>query len=197
LKLFLGSLLDIPSARAQIPDLIAELAQGRTDTLVTEKAELENLGAMLGRYPQSPSSIPLVSIISSSENNARPDLTADQVAKEKASLLFATALPALLVSPAVPLYAHDATFGKEPAHLPRTLVLQGTLDPKTPFEGAERHVAMLKKAGPVTLLAVKDAPHFVLFTAPLCFEAAAQSFVRGGVVKAPSCSKPETEKSAP
>ena len=34
-----------------------------------------------------------------------------------------------------------------PAWLPPTLVIQGTLDPKTPYAGAEAHVARLLAAG--------------------------------------------------
>lgn len=189
LKRFFGGLLDFPSARARIPELVAELARGETATLAVVKTHLEHVGATFDQYPQSPPSIPLVSIISVSENDARPKMTKQDVATEEEGLLFATALPGLLVDPGLPLYARDRFFNAAPATLPRTLVLQGTLDPKTPFEGAVAQVANLPDK--VTLIPVIDAPHFVLMTSPACFTQAARIFFAGGRIDAPACANPQ------
>jgi len=187
-KVFFGSLLDFPSTRSRIPDLIAGLNRGDDTAMRSVKAALTHIGEIMTQYPQATSSIPLASIISVSENDARPELAKAEVAKEQETLLFASSLPGLLVNPGLPLYAKDAFFGSEPKTLPRTLVLQGTLDPKTPLEGAEAHVALLRTAGPVSLVPVSGSPHFVLMTSPACFEQATRSFVAGGTVRASSCS---------
>jgi hypothetical protein len=49
------------------------------------------------------------------------------IASEDADLLFTSPLPA---------YPHDRYFGQFPTKVPPPLVLQGTLDPKTPYAGA-------------------------------------------------------------
>lgn len=189
-KVFFGSLLDFPSARARIPELIAELNRGDSTALASVKATLAGLGDIMARYPQAPPSIPLVSIISVSENDARPSMTKAEVAKEQGGLLFVSSLPGLLVNPGLPLYTKDALFGGVPKAMPRTLVLQGTLDPKTPLAGAQAHIAQLGAAGPISLVQVSGSPHFVLMTSPDCFEQAAQSFIAGAAVQAPSCAAP-------
>jgi pimeloyl-ACP methyl ester carboxylesterase len=193
-KIFFGSLLDFPSTRARIPDLIAGLNRGDDAVLVPVKTTLTQIGNVLTRYPQSPPSIPLVSIISVSENDARPAMTKADVAKEEEKLLFSASLPGLLVNPGLPLYSKDTFFGGEPKALPRTLVLQGTLDPKTPLEGAQAHIAELKGVGQVSLVLVSGSPHFVLMTSPDCFEQAAKSFVAGRAIRAPSCASPRFRK---
>jgi len=63
----------------------------------------------------------------------------------------------LPVEPRLPLYGRDRHFGAIPASIPRTLVIQGTLDPKTPFQAAQEHVRLLSKSGPITLIAAVDA----------------------------------------
>lgn len=191
LKIFFGALLDFPETRARIPDLIAELTKGESGALDAVKASQDEIGAQLSRYPQSPLSIPLVSIISASENNARPGLTKDTVAQEEAGLLFASSLPGLLVDPGLPAYARDSAFGRSPARLPPVLVLQGSLDPKTPIEGASTRAAALHAAGNVVFVRVEDAPHFVLLNAPGCFEQAVREFLTPQrKVEAPLCRKP-------
>jgi len=180
LRQFFGGLLDDPAARARIPDLIGQFSRGDTSGLVALNAEAERQAVRFGRYPQAPASVPLVSIISVSENDARPDLTKQQVASEQGALLFASPLPGYLVDPGLPLYARDEHFGRLPTRLPKTLVLQGTLDPKTPFDGASAQVEQLKLAGKVSLTPVADAPHFILMTAPGCFEETVRRFVAGG-----------------
>lgn len=52
--------------------------------------------------------------------------------------------------------------------MPRTLVMHGTLDPKTDFNGALNHIKRLKNSGSVTLLEVTDAPHFIALNSEKC-----------------------------
>jgi pimeloyl-ACP methyl ester carboxylesterase len=176
---FLGALLDLPALRARIPYLIRDLEQGRSAELDAVLAGLPALQAQLGNYPQTPPSIPLVGIISKAENDLRPGRTAAQVEEEEAPLLFRSAIPSLLASSTLPRYRRDRYFGQDPARLPPTLILQGTLDPKTAYEGAVLHAASLRRHGPVSLVPVADAPHFILWTAPGCFERQVSAFVAG------------------
>ena len=185
LKNFLGSMLDVPAARARIPSLLHDLDQGKDGELAAVRATLTDAAASLGSYPQSPLSIPLVSIISNSENNLqpslRPDWTAADLDREEADLLLTSPLPRILLGGGLPTYPRDAYFGALPAKVPPTLVLQGTLDPKTPYAGAQAQVQALtqRKAGKVELVTVHNAPHFILWTAPACFEQASTRFLAG------------------
>ncbi len=185
LKNFLGSMLDVPAARARIPYLLHDLDQGKDGELAAVRATLTEAAAGLGSYPQSPLSIPLVSIISNSENNLqpslRPDWTAADLEREEADLLLTSPLPRILLGGGLPTYPRDAYFGALPAKMPPTLVLQGTLDPKTPYAGAQAQVQALtqRKAGKVALATVQNAPHFILWTAPACFEQASTRFIAG------------------
>ena len=185
LKNFLGSMLDVPAARARIPSLLRDLDQGKDGELASVRATLTQAAASLGSYPQSPLSIPLVSIISNSENNLqpslRPDWTAADLDREEADLLLTSPLPRILLGGGLPTYPRDAYFGALPAKVPPTLVLQGTLDPKTPYAGAQAQVQALtqRKAGKVALATVHNAPHFILWTAPACFEQATTRFMAG------------------
>jgi pimeloyl-ACP methyl ester carboxylesterase len=188
LKRFLGGALDVPAARQRIPYLIKDLEAGRRDELKLTITALEAAGASLGDYPQTPPSIPLVSIISASENNLRPDLTLAELTQEEERLLFSSRLPELLVKPALPAYPRDAYFGKPPARLPPLLVLNGTLDPKTSYEGALEHVAVLRKIGKVNMVTVTGAPHFILWTAPDCFVRHARDFIDGRSAESQTCS---------
>lgn len=177
LRRFLGALLDLPPLRARIPFLIADLEQGRTRELDGVLAELPRLQAQLGDFPQTPPSLPLVGIVSVSENTLRPDLAMATVAQEEAPLLFTSALPGLLASSTLPRYPRDGYFGRDPARLPPTLILQGSLDPKTHYDGARLHAAALGRHGPVSLVTVAGAPHFILWLAPGCFERHVAAFV--------------------
>ena len=177
LKEFMGSLLDFPRLRARIPMLLDTLARGETGELGRVLAELEQIGASLNRFPQSPPSVPLVSLISSSENNARPDLSAESIATENDAALFTSPLAGYLIDSFVPPYERDRFYGTLPSRMPRTLVLQGSLDPKTPIDGAHRQIESLRQAGEIELSEVVGAPHWILFTAPGCFEQAATSFL--------------------
>lgn len=177
LKYQLAALLDFPETRAMIPNVIAGLQANDPAWLKYAINRLGMLGAVLAPYPQSASSIPLVSLISRSENNARPELTAEIVDSESKGYLFASPLPSLLLAGGVPTYQRDANFGIIPAAIPRSIVLQGTLDPKTPLHGAEAHVAKLKAAGEIDLIPVDRAPHFILMTAPTEFTRLVGEFI--------------------
>ncbi|MDN2700817.1 alpha/beta fold hydrolase [Janthinobacterium sp. SUN100] len=185
LKHFLGGMLDVPAARARIPYLLQELDQGKDGELASVRATLTRAAAGLGSYPQSPLSIPLVNIISNSENNLqaslRPNWAAADIDRDEAELLFTSPLPRILLGGGLPTYPRDAYFGALPAKVPPTLVLQGTLDPKTPYAGAQAQVQALtqNKAGKVALSTVYNAPHFILWTAPACFEQASTRFIAG------------------
>lgn len=185
LKNFLGGMLDVPAARARIPYLLHDLDRGGETELAAVRATLTDAAASLGSYPQSPLSIPLVSIISNSENNLQPSLrpnwTAFDLDREEADLLLTSPLPRILLGGGLPTYPRDAYFGALPAKVPPTLVLQGTLDPKTPYAGAQAQVQALRqnKAGKVALSTVQNAPHFILWTAPACFEQATTRFIAG------------------
>lgn len=177
LRYQLASMLDHPETRAMIPNVIAGLQANDPAWLNFALDWLNARGAQIASLDQSASSIPLVSLISRSENNARPELTAEVVDREAQGYLFASPLPSLLLAGGIPTYPRDGSFGALPATLPRTIVLQGSLDPKTPYAGALQHVARLHPRGDVTLVRVEGAPHFILMTAPDAFKDAAQRFL--------------------
>lgn len=179
LRRFMGALLNFPTLRDRIPALIETLGSGETGLLDDTAAELERLLATLAGYPQSPPSLPLVMLISGSENNERRDLTAETVAAEAADALFTSPLPGLLVGIPAPLYERDAYFGGAPASLPRTLIIHGTHDPNTPYEGARAHAERLAQAGEVSFTTVEGAAHFLPIVAPSCFVRAVSAFVEG------------------
>nr|WP_246373070.1 alpha/beta hydrolase [Lysobacter spongiae] len=182
IRSFMGRLLNFPELRSRIPEMAEALLRDDTTLLGRTVDDLGALRRTLYPFPQSPSSMPLVMLITGSENNSRPDLTKAQVEEEAEHALFTSPLPGLAVSPPVPLYARDATFGKLPARLPRTLVLQGTLDPATPLEGARAHLAMLAPLGDVKLTTVVDGAHGLVLTAQDCFVQAVSAFVSSASV---------------
>lgn len=183
LKRFLGSLLDLPKAADQIPRLIKELDSGKEERLKQIFAEVEQEVSTFGAFPQSPVSIPLVAMISASENNLQPGRKAEEVRAEEAGLLFSSSIPALLVEPGVPVYQRDAWFARLPERLPPTLVLQGDRDPKTPYDAALRHVDKLRKAGPVRVHTERFGSHFVLWSGAGCSREAVRRFVLGDTSK--------------
>ena len=187
---FFGGLLDFPSLRARIPNLISELNRGDTSTLRSVEVSLDKIASEFAPYQQSPSSVPLVSIISGSENNARPHMTKEQVAEEQRGLLFTSGLPSLMVDAGLPLYPHDKYFGSAPASLPRVLVLQGSLDPKTPLAGAEARIAQWPEDAAVRLVTVVGSPHFILMTTPTCFKDAVHQFIAEQRSALPACTRP-------
>ena len=178
LKFKLAALLDFPETRDMLPFVIAGLQADDPAWLEYAMARLASFGSKFSPYPQSGSSVPLVSLISRSENNARPDLTAEVIAREETPYLFASPLPSLLLSSGIPLYESDASFGTSPAKIPPAIVLQGTLDPKTPYAGAKEHLAKLQLAGSVKLIPIEAAPHFILMTAPDEFEQSVAAFIQ-------------------
>ena len=178
LKYRLAALLDFPETREMLPFVIAGLQADDPAWLEYAVNMLARFGSVLEPYPQGGSSIPLVSIISRSENNARPDLTSEILAQEGEEYLFASPLPSLLLSGGTPVYEQGSSFGSSPARLPPTIVIHGTLDPKTPYHGAEEHVSTLQAAGDVTLVPVEGAPHFILMTAPVEFQQAVRAFLQ-------------------
>lgn len=178
LKYKLSALLDFPETRTMLPQVVAGLQANDPAWLNYAMGRLASKGSLLEAYPQSGSSIPLVSLISRSENNARPGLTAKAIENEGEKYLFASPLPSLLLSGGIPTYEPDASFGSSPTQIPPTIVLHGTLDPKTPFHGAEEHVAALRTAGEIALVPVERAPHFILMTAPEEFVRSVRSFLQ-------------------
>lgn len=187
LRQFLGMLLDMPALRARLPALLADLDRGGSTELDAILAALPTVRAELGDYPQTPPSIPLVSIISASENDLRPGRGVSRVREEESALLLRSPLPALLAASTLPRYPRDAWFGGHPAAMPPTLVLHGTLDPKTPYGGALEHLAALDGRGPAALVTVDGAPHFILWTAPGCFARHVRAFVEGATPAGGRC----------
>ncbi|WP_296950015.1 alpha/beta fold hydrolase [uncultured Massilia sp.] len=187
LRQFLGALLDVPPLRARIPALLADLARGGDAQLQAVLAALPGIQAQLGDYPQTPPSIPLTGIVSLSENDLRPGRTPAQVRADEAPLLLRSPLPALLAGSTLPRYPRDGDVGALPDRLPPTLVLHGTLDPKTHHDGALAHLALLRERGPAALVDVVDAPHFILWTAPDCFVRHVRPFVDGAAPAAGRC----------
>ncbi len=190
LRRFFGTLLNFPALAARIPAIVAELDTGRLTTLQATIVDLRATTAGMTRHPLSRPALPLVMLISASENNARPGLNKAVVDAEARDALFTSAIPGFLVDAPVPTYPRDAWFGRMPAVLPRTLVIHGTLDPNTPYAGAQAHAALLAAAGPVSLSTVERGAHMLSFVAPHCFVAAASAFVAQAPVPA-RCSEPD------
>lgn len=180
LRQLLGLLLDVPSARNRIPDIIDALskrdpAAGPLIQNVIQSAD--TYWSEITRFPQATSSIPLSAIITGSEFNSRPDLTAEMLATEKADLGFTSPLPGLLVSTQFPLYEAPPALAM-PATMPPMLILQGTLDPKTPYESAVKRAASLRSSGSVAMLTLKDAPHAAYITSQDCLSKPLSLFAR-------------------
>lgn len=169
LRRFLAALLNFPELRDRIPAIISALSAGDNAPLLVVRAALEAEFDQLGRYPQSSPALPLVVLMNASENNGRRDLTVEDVEVEARGALFSSPLPGLLVGPSAPLYDRDVYYGRSPVALPRTLVIHGTLDPNTPYEGAVAHASKLAEAGEVTFATVVSGAHMLPFAAPECF----------------------------
>ena len=58
-------------------------------------------------------------------------------------------------------------------------MIQGERDSKTPHDVALRHIAALRKAGPVRLYTAGGGGHFVLWPDTLCARAEVRTFVLG------------------
>ena len=191
LRRFLATLLNVPELRDQIPAVISALSEGDASRLVAVRAALETAFDQLGQYPQSSPALPLVILMNASENNGRRDLTAEDVDVEARDALFTSPLPGLLVGPSAPLYDRDVFYGRSPLALPRTLVIHGTLDPNTPYEGAIGHVAKLSEVGEVTFATVVDGAHMLPFAAPECFVRIVSAFDAGTEVPKSCASRPQ------
>lgn len=191
LRQFLATLLNFPELRDQIPAVISGLSAGDDSRLVAVRAALETAFDQLGRYPQSSPALPLVILMNASENNGRRDLTAEDVDVEARDALFTSPLPGLLVGPSAPLYDRDDFYGRSPSALPRTLVIHGTLDPNTPYEGALAHAARLSLVGEVTFATVVDGAHMLPFAGPGCFVRIVSAFDAGREVPGSCVSRPQ------
>lgn len=176
-KYLLSTMLDFPETRAALPFVIAGLRAGDTAWLDHAKAQLAKVQAQFAPYPQFGSSIPLVSLISGSENNRRPALTAETINSEEAGLLFTSPLPRHLLPGGFPTYGAGPELGQLPDSIPPTLVLHGKLDPKTAHEGAKAHVERLHAAGKIELASSETAPHYLLMTDPDFFVAKFRAFL--------------------
>lgn len=186
LRQFLGLLLDVPEGRQQVPALIAAMAANdeNAEQRVQEVAEIyEAFWLPLLSYEQAPMSIPLSAVMSGSEFNARKDLTSEQVAVEKLALGFTSPLPGLLVSSGFPLYEPSAQAERESA-LPPMFVIQGTLDPKTPYDAALKRVEILRERAEVNVLTLTDAPHAAYLTAQDCLGQPLRAFVSNRPISA-------------
>lgn len=192
LRRYFAALLSFPTLRDRIPRIVQDLSEGDARSLVATTKDWKKALAQLGQDGNNQPALPLVMLIAASENNARPALSLATVNEEAKDALFVSPIPGLLVSGSVPRYPRDAWFGKSPGTLPRTLILQGTLDPNTAYAGAEEHAATLRKAGSVTFHTVDRGAHLLALVAPRCFVAAAHSFVDGAVVSE-RCAEPALE----
>jgi pimeloyl-ACP methyl ester carboxylesterase len=186
LKRFLGSLLDVPGAADSILDVIKALDEGKPDGVKTVVAELEWRMATFGTFPQLPPSMPLVIVISGSENNLQPERKIEEVRQEEAGLLFSSGLPGHLVNAGLPMYRRDSWFARIPERMPPTLVIHGDRDGKTPYDAAVRHIDALRKAGPVQLYTANGQGHFVLWSDDACAGPQVTQFVLGKE-NAPQC----------
>jgi pimeloyl-ACP methyl ester carboxylesterase len=180
LRQFMATLLNFPELRERIPALVDELAAGNTELLSDTRQALDEAHRRLLPYPQSEPSLPLVMLISGSENNSRRDLATETVATEAKNALFVSPLPGLLATASLPFYDRDEHFGRLPERLPRTLLVHGTLDPNTPYEGAQAHAEMLKAAGDLKFSTVIGGAHFLPLVAPECFIHTVSAFMSGG-----------------
>ncbi|GAA5028645.1 hypothetical protein GCM10011506_14240 [Marivirga lumbricoides] len=180
LSIIFGMMLDVPKVRNNIPKIIKALSVENFEPLNKAIADITQFYNSYGsKYSTSASSIPLVQVISSSENNLRMAIKKSEITAESENLLFTSPLPKLLAENSMPTYQRDSYYGKVPASMPPTLILHGTLDPKTPLAGAIKHFEKLPKNNRVTLVKVKDAPHFIALFAPDSFESAVSKFARG------------------
>jgi len=192
LRRFFAALLSFPTLRDRMPKIVQDLSEGDTRTLAATVKDWNAALAQLGQGGNNQPALPLVMLIATSENNARPELSLETVNEEAKNALFVSPIPGLLVSGSVPRYPRDAWFGKTPDTLPRTLILQGTLDPNTAYTGAQEHAALLHRSGPVTFHTVDRGAHLLPLVAPRCFVSAVGSFINGHVVSE-RCAEPVPE----
>lgn len=184
LSTIFGMMLDLPKVRNRIPKIIKALSTENYTPLNDAIKEITEFYSNYGaKYKTSSSSIPLTQVITSSENNLRPEIKKSDVITESENLLFASPLPNLIAENSMPTYQRDIYFGKVPEKMPPTLIVHGTLDPKTHISGAVRHFEKLSKNNPVTFIMVKDAPHFIALFAPDSFASVVSKFMKGQPLK--------------
>ncbi|RXG15956.1 alpha/beta hydrolase family protein [Leeuwenhoekiella aestuarii] len=185
LTILLGMMLDLPTVRNTIPEIIKGLQDDNFDPLQQATQQITSFYTDYGAaYPSATNSIPLTQVITASENNLRPEMTKAEVALESEELLFKSPLPNLIAENSMPTYTRDTYFGKTPSQLPPTLVINGTLDPKTHIDGAERHYKLLAEKNPsVSFVRVQNAPHFIALFAPHVFDKVVTEFVNKGAIK--------------
>lgn len=179
LSILLGMFLDVPKIREQIPAIIKGLEMENFEPLNNTINEITEFYSTYSKYNTSSSSIPLVQVISSSENNLRPELKKNEVLEESKGLLFSSPLASLLAENSMPTYPRDIYFNGVPRQMPPTLILHGTLDPKTHLSGAIKHYNKLPTKNSVIFSKIKDAPHFIALFAPHSFSELAFKFING------------------
>lgn len=182
IKLTLGAMLDHPQARALIPDLIDAAIEDPHSLKGFYSERVEPLFAplqVIGEYEGADFSIVLASLIGESETNRRPDMTAEQVAAEEAALWFTSSLPRTQTLGNVPTYERDEWFDEPYIGLPPVLVVHGALDPKTPLEGARRHIAAIDEGAEVELTVVERMPHAIWFFGADCLYTSIDAFISG------------------
>jgi len=187
-KHMLGLMLDTPQARALIPDALV-LAIETPDRLPeffqnTLTPALSAFG-QVSELEHADFSITLAGLIGESETNRRPEMTPADVAAEESELVFTSTLTTVQTYTNMPTYQTDAYFLAPYADLPPVLVLQGSMDPKTPLEGALGHMADMQAAGgEVDITVVDGAPHAIWFFGFDCMTDAVDRFMSGATVPA-------------
>jgi pimeloyl-ACP methyl ester carboxylesterase len=192
LKMFMGQLLDWPAARVHVPTIIRDLEESSASAIQPALAALQSAAGQFPLLPQMPASVPLSALISGSENNLRPELTVGAVRQSNSRLLFTSPVPELLTQRTLPMYPRDKFYGKPlptTSPLPPLLVFSGSLDPKTHLEGARKHVAALRGSATVSWVQAEGASHFVMWTAPACFDAQLRRFLQAGMPPQVSCAE--------
>jgi len=177
----IGMMLDTPESRALIPDalvLAMETPEALPEFFETEVTPAFDLFAAVAEYPDTAFSITLAGLIGESETNRRPEMTAEDVAREEAGMGFTSSLTTVQTFTQMPLYERDTFFDAPYDDLPPILVLHGDLDPKTHIQGARRHIADMREAGgDVNLTVVEGAPHAVWFFAQDCVSQSLHAFI--------------------
>jgi pimeloyl-ACP methyl ester carboxylesterase len=109
------------------------------------------------------------------------------VNKESLGLLFTSPLSGLLAGNRMPTYEKDVFYATLPKKRPKTMILHGTLDPKTHYKGTQKHPEKLSRRDKVSLISITDASHFVALNAPACFKKHIAKFIAGESVEITDC----------
>lgn len=189
----LGDMLDIPRFRDQIPTIIEGLANNNPKPLEAAVTELKDLVVTFNPgYLNFSSSIPLVQIITASENNLRPNISKADIQKEESALLFTSVVPQLSAENSMPTYAKDEYFATLPKTLPKTMILHGTMDPKTHYLGAKKYAEALADKGNISFVNITDGVHWVARNAPTCFKQNVSLFLSDKLPKLSTCNDQNT-----